>query len=84
MLTLKDLLKLQKMISDTFDEKLKQFYEEHIKYLPTKDEFFTRMDKLSGEIQAVRESQELHQGQHTDIADRFERIDKHLGISTTA
>lgn len=62
------------------DEKL----DAKIKLLPTKDEFFTRMDKLSGEIQKVRDEQVVHAGDHSRITDRFELIDKHLGISTAA
>ncbi|MEK7543923.1 MAG: hypothetical protein AAB557_03580 [Patescibacteria group bacterium] len=50
MLTIKDLLQLQKMIADTFDEKLKQFYDEHIKYLPTKDEYFQRLETIEKQL----------------------------------
>ncbi len=75
MLTQKDLEEVGKLIEEKLDEK--------IKFLPTKEEFFTRMDKLSGEIQSVRDAQELHAGQHTDIDDRFEKIDNHLGIDTS-
>ncbi len=53
-----------------------------IDHLPTKDEFFTRMDELSGEIKKVREEQIIHAGDHSQINDRFDQIDKHLGIST--
>ncbi|MCL4360013.1 hypothetical protein M1555_02035 [Patescibacteria group bacterium] len=55
---------------------------ESISHLPTKEEFFTRMDKLSGELKTMREEFALHSDEHRKINDRFERIDKHLGIST--
>lgn len=81
MLSLQDLLKLQKMIAETIDEKLKQFYEDHIKYLPTKEEHFKRMDTLSGEVKAMREAQELHSGDHSRLSDRLETVEKHLRIA---
>lgn len=61
---------------------LKKELTAKIDMLPTKDEFFTRMDKLSGEIKKVREEQIVHAGAHSDINDRFDRIDTHLHIST--
>lgn len=50
--------------------------------LPTKEYFARRMDELSGEIKKVREEQIVHAGAHSDINDRFDRIDTHLHIST--
>ncbi len=50
--------------------------------LPTKEYFSKRMDELSGEIKKVREEQIIHAGDHSQINDRFDQIDKHLGIST--
>ncbi|MBI3956234.1 hypothetical protein HY339_03165 [Candidatus Gottesmanbacteria bacterium] len=78
MLTIKDLLKLQKIISDTLDEKLKQFYDDHIKYLPTKDEFFTRMDKLSGEYKKIDEAETLHTGMMSEHTDTLENHDQRI------
>lgn len=63
-------------------EEVEEIVEEKIKFLPTKDEFFTRMDKLSTEIQAVRDEQAAHALDHSRINDRFDRIDLHLGITT--
>lgn len=65
-------------VSKLVDEKL----DEKIKPLPTKDEFFTQMLELLGEVQSMREAQELHSGDHTRINDRLDTHDKHLGIST--
>lgn len=50
--------------------------------LPTKELFLDRMDKLSAEIKKVRDEQIVHAGAHSDINDRFDRIDTHLHIST--
>lgn len=76
MLTIKDFLKLQKMISNALDEKLKQFYEDHIRHLPTKDEYFTRMDDIAGRLKKIDETQELHQGQHDVINDRLDHLEQ--------
>lgn len=78
MLTVKDLLQLQKLIADTLDEKLKQFYEKHIQYLPTKKEFFTRMDKLSGEFKKIDEAETLHVGTLSDHTDQLENHDQRI------
>lgn len=56
--------------------------EKNVSHLPTKDDFAERMDKISGQLQAISDEQTLHQGQHDRINDRFDRIDKHLNIST--
>lgn len=55
---------------------------------PTKDESTHKFDKVMkkldtfiGEIKASRESQELHQGQHNEITDRLDTIEKHVGIT---
>lgn len=52
--------------------------------LPTKEYFSKRMDELSGEIKKVREEQIVHSGDHSEIDNRFERVDTHLGVSTAA
>lgn len=62
------------------DEKL----DEKIKFLPTKDEFFSRMDTLSGEIKKVREEQTLHLGQHDQVDARLVRVEKKLNLSPLA
>ena len=64
-------------LEKTIDERL----EEKIRFLPTKDDFFTRMDQLSGEIQTVREEQTLHLRQHEVVDERLERVEKKLRLS---
>lgn len=46
------------------------------------DKMHTKLDTFIGEIKARREEQTLHTQEHRDIIDRFEHIDKHLGITT--
>ncbi len=85
MLTLKDLLQIEKIVEDKLDEKL----DERLKFLPTKEEFFSRMDKLMGELKAMREAFDLHTGQHRDINDAVENhgtrikiLEKRVGVAT--
>lgn len=86
MLTLKDLLKIEKLIDDKMEEK----FNEKLRFLPTKEEFFTKMDEVMGELKAMREAFDLHTGQHTDINDtqdnhekRIKTIEKKIGIPAT-
>ncbi len=65
-------------VSKLIDEKL----EEKIKLLPTRDEFFTQMLELLGEVKSMREAQELHSGDHARINDRLDSHDKYHNIST--
>lgn len=63
-------------------EEVKKIVKEEVKYLPSKEDFATRMDEMMGELKAIREEQTLISGQLSEHSDRFEKIDKHLGIST--
>ncbi len=70
MLTQKDIEEIERILDKKFDEKFK--------FLPTKDEFFDRMDKLSGEIKAMREESTIHTGSHSHITDQLENHDQRL------
>lgn len=50
MLTQKDFDEIEKIV----DKKL----EEKIKFLPTKNKFFDKMDELMGEVKTLRESKQ--------------------------
>lgn len=63
-----------KIVEDKLNDKLR--------FIPTTDLFLTRMDKLSAEIQKIREEQIVHSDTHRQINDRFDRIDRHLSIVT--
>ena len=60
------------LVSEKLDEK--------IKYIPTKEEFFSRMDKLSKEIQDARDELTLHTGSHDDLTDKNENLDSRLVV----
>lgn len=46
------------------------------------DAIDTKLDTFVGEIQKRRDEQDIHAGDHRRITDRFEKIDRHLHIST--
>jgi hypothetical protein len=54
-----------------------------IQNLPTKDEFFTKMDELLTEVKTSREEQSLLSGRFSIHSDQIEEVQKHLGISTS-
>jgi predicted nuclease with TOPRIM domain len=73
-----------KVIEEIVEEKISA----KTKLLPTKEEFFSKMDEVMGELKNTRESLDLHAGQHADIHDEFEanddrikRLEKHLHIA---
>lgn len=79
MLTQNDIAEIERIIGEKLDEKTK--------LLPSKEDFFRRMDTLSGQLLKIEESQTLHNGQHTEIHDheqdmgeRMKTVEKKLGI----
>lgn len=79
MLTFRDLQEIGKLI----DEKFKQAF----KLLPTKEEFFSRMDALSKEIKDSREELAAHSMSHDrldekseDLEGRVLTLEKKVGI----
>lgn len=72
MLTKQDLNQIQKLIKD------------EIKYLPSKDEFYDKMDEVMGELKSIREELILitgRQAEHSDQLDNHEeritKLEKH-------
>ncbi len=72
MLTQKDLDEIEQLIETTV--------KEEIKHLPTKDEFYIKMDEVMGELETIREEQTLIGSklqEHSDILKSHEtRITK--------
>lgn len=69
-----DLAELEKAVDQVIEEKMN--------FLPTKKDFFDRMDKLSHEIQDMRDESALHLGSHDELDERLSRVEKKLGIAT--
>ena len=70
--------KLESKLESKLEEKLEEKLNEKLKYFPSKEQFYEKMDQLMGEIKAMREEQELHAGQHTEINDRLEEHEAQL------
>jgi predicted nuclease with TOPRIM domain len=64
MLTQADINKIEKLIDEKLDEKLK--------FLPTKDEFFSKMDEVMGELKSMREEMVLASGRLSEQSDQIE------------
>lgn len=68
MLTFKDLNEIEKIIAENLENRLKN--------IPTKDEFFGSMDKLRGELQAIRNNNQIlneRTSHHSDLLENHEK-----------
>lgn len=74
---LKDLM--QVTIEDAIETK-GLVTKKDISHLPTKDEFYTKMDEVMGELKIIREEQTLQSQHLSDHDDRLEKIEDHLSI----
>jgi len=74
MLTQGDINEIENVVKDSIEEKTKN--------LPTKDEFFTEMDKVVGELQKLREEVVLTTQHYEDTNQRIDEIDKHLAFNS--
>lgn len=75
------LINTMKVVFPTRDEVrtiVKEELDAKIKNLPTKDEFFTRMDKLSGEYKKIDEAEILHTGTVSEHTDTLENHDQRI------
>lgn len=66
MLTQRDIEEIERIVQE--------IVHDEVKHLPNKEDFYSRMDELMGEVKAMRESQELHAGQHASISDFQEKV----------
>jgi len=62
------------------EELVRDIVKEEIKHLLNKEEFYGKMDELMVEIKAVREEQEVHSSQHSEINDQLEKLGKQTDI----
>lgn len=70
MLSLKDFDEVEKLV--------REVVKEEIKHLPSKDEFYSSMDQIMGELNTLREEFSLHQGQHLQIDKEFDLLKKRI------
>ena len=74
-----DLKAIKDLIEVTVDEKLDEKLDAKLSHLPTKDEFYGKMDEVMGELKAIREELAVLGHQVSDHGDRIEKIESHLG-----
>ena len=79
-----DLKAIKGLMEVTIDEVIekKLVTKEDLSLLPTKDEFFTKMDEVMGELKTIREEQALQSQHLSDHDDTIEKVGSHLGISS--
>ena len=80
-----DLKAIQGLIQVTVEEVFETkglVAKEDISHLPTKDEFYSKMDEVMGELKTIREEQTLQSQHLSDHDDKIEKIETHLGISS--
>ena len=78
-----DLQAIKQLIEVTMDEAIEEkglVTREHISHLPTKEEFFGKMDEVMGELKAIREEQPLQSARLSIHEDRIQKIEYHLGL----
>jgi hypothetical protein len=77
-----DIKAIKTLIEVAFDEQFEERLDEKLSHLPTKDEFYTKMDEVMGELKSIREEQAVQSQHLSDHEDRIEKIENHLGISS--
>jgi hypothetical protein len=80
-----DLKAIEQIIEAKMDvviEKQQLVTKEDLSHLPTKDNFYEKMDEVMGELKASREEQAVLSHRVSDHEDRIEKIESHLSISS--
>lgn len=68
------LINAMKLVFPTREE-VRLIIKEETKHLPSKDDFYSRMDKLSGEYIKIDEAETLHIGRLSELTDKIENHD---------
>lgn len=76
MLTQRDFDRIEKLIDAKLEEKL----TDKLKYLPTKDEFYKKMDEVMGELKAIRGEHSISAYQVADHEERLEALEKKIKL----
>ena len=70
-----ELIMLTQKDYDEIEVLVREIVREEIKLLPTKEEFFFKMDELMKEVKDSREEQTVLSGQVSDTIDRIEKLE---------
>ena len=79
-----DLKAIRNLIEVTVDEVIERkelVTKGDLSFLPTKDDFYNKMDEVMGELKTSREEQIMLSHQVSGHEDRIEKIETHLGFS---
>ncbi|OGG29479.1 hypothetical protein A2971_03855 [Candidatus Gottesmanbacteria bacterium RIFCSPLOWO2_01_FULL_46_21] len=79
MLTNDDYQKIEKIV-DTHIDTAKEEIKEQIRHLPSRDDFDTRMDKLTKEIQDAREELAAHAMSHERLDEKDEELETRVSV----
>ncbi len=80
---IKDLMKIT--IDEELDIKLEEKLNEKLSHFPTKEEFFSNMDKIMTELKTMREEHTvLTHRVYENHEPRIEKIEKKLNLQPTA
>lgn len=81
-LTTNDLKLIKEVMKITIDEELEEKVEEKLSFLPTREEFYAKMDEVMGEIKAMREEHTLLSSRvYEDHEPRIVKIEKNLNLT---
>ena len=75
-LTKKDLAVIRHLVQVETVELIDQKIKERIGLLPTREEFFSKMDEIMGELKAIRQIVTIHGKQIPRNTTRIEKIEK--------
>ena len=59
----------------------KEEFEERVRHIPTKEEYYKREDEMMTELKAIREEQTVHSHQVSNHEDRLQVVESKLKIS---
>ena len=77
-LTNGDLKAIGNLVGVVLDEKIEEkglVTKDDLKYLPTKEEFYSQTDKMMKELRDMREEKTVQGGQISDIYDKIDALE---------
>ena len=80
-----DLKAFKGLIEVTVDEVIEKkelVTKSDLSHLPTKEDFYTKMDEVMGELKTIREEQTVQSHQLSDHEDRIHKVESQLGIAS--
>jgi hypothetical protein len=78
-----DLKAIKDLLAVTVEEVIEKkqlVTESDISHLPTKDDFYGKMDEVMGELKAIREEQAVQSQHLSDHEDRIQKIESRLAM----